>query len=78
MDKLRLHMIMLESGLRKLTASWHQNEVRLTVKIQTQHSLRGQREKLKKELLELGEDCSISIQHLKEEIAIMEEKIEGS
>ncbi|XP_033985746.1 LOW QUALITY PROTEIN: myosin-15 [Trematomus bernacchii] len=72
LGELTMDLGKLESNLRRLEASRCQNEKRLQVDSQKHQELRQQRETLKKELLELGEAFSNTIQGLKEEISTVE------
>ncbi|KAM7393671.1 hypothetical protein PAMP_020526 [Pampus punctatissimus] len=76
LSELTAHMAKLESSMRKLTASRCQFEKQLEGEIQKHHELRKQRETLKKELCELREAFSVAVQHLKEEIIVVEHKTE--
>lgn len=74
--KLMLQMAKQESVLGSLTETRCQNEGQLEGETQKHQEMRQQREALKKELCELRESFSVTIQHLKEEIATVEGKIE--
>ncbi|XP_010734190.3 coiled-coil domain-containing protein 175 [Larimichthys crocea] len=76
LGELVTHMAKLEGSLRKMTAARCQYEKQLEGEIQKHQELRQQRETLKKDLCELREAFSVTIQHLKEEIATVESKIE--
>lgn len=65
-----------ESNMQRLTASRRQFEKQLEEETQKRQEFRQQRQTLKKQLRELGEAFSLAIQHLKEEIATVEGKIE--
>ncbi|XP_033480791.1 uncharacterized protein ccdc175 [Epinephelus lanceolatus] len=69
LGELMIVMTKLESNIQKLAASRCQYETQLQGENQ-------QREMLKKEFCELGETLSVAVQHLKEEIATLEGKIE--
>ncbi len=76
LDELTVHMAKLESNLRQLTTSRRQCEKQLEEETRYHTELRQQRETLKKELCELKEALRVSLQHLKEEIATVEAKME--
>lgn len=66
----------LESSSQRLSASRCQSEGQLEMEKQKQQELRQQRETLKKERCQLREAFRDAIQHLKEEIATVEGKME--
>lgn len=76
LGKLMLQMAKQESILERLTETRCQNEGQLEGETQKHQEMRQQREALKKELCELRESFSVAVQHLKEEIATVEGKIE--
>lgn len=78
LDELTLHMAKLESEVQRLTASVCECEKQLEGETQKHQDLRQQRQTLKKELCELRETHSVVVQHLKEQIATVEGKIEES
>ncbi|KAF3851960.1 hypothetical protein F7725_005315 [Dissostichus mawsoni] len=77
LGELMMDLAKLESNLRRLEASRCQNEKQLQVDSQKHQELRQQRETLKKELLELGEVFSNTVQGLKEEISTVEREEEN-
>nr|XP_046259277.1 coiled-coil domain-containing protein 175 [Scatophagus argus] len=76
LGKLTIPMAKLQNNLQRLAASRCQCEQKLEGETQKHQGLRQQRETLNKELCELGEAFSVSVQRLKEEIATVEDKIE--
>ncbi|XP_029366359.1 rootletin [Echeneis naucrates] len=74
-EKLMADMAKLESSLQRLTASRCQLENQLQGETQKHHEMRVQRDALRKELCDQGQAFSAAIQHLKGEIATVEEKI---
>ncbi|XP_070844573.1 coiled-coil domain-containing protein 175 [Chaetodon trifascialis] len=76
LGELMIHVARLESSLQRLTVSRCQCEAQLGGGIQKHQELRQQRQTLKKELCELREAFRVAVQGLKEEIAMMEDKIE--
>lgn len=71
------HMAQLESSMGRLTASRCRCEKQLEEEIQEHRKLEEQGEMLEKELCELRESFSIAAQHLKEDIATVEVKMEA-
>ena len=78
LDELTLNMAKLESEVQRLTASLCECEEQLEGETQKHQDLRQQRQTLKKELCELRETLAVAVQHLKEQIATVEGKIEES
>ncbi|XP_071361796.1 coiled-coil domain-containing protein 175 [Trachinotus anak] len=78
LGELMTDMAKLEGNLQRLIVSRCQFEKQLEGETQKHQELREKREKLKKELHELGEAFSLNIQSLKEEIATVEGKIDES
>lgn len=78
LDELTLHVAKLESEIQRLTASLCECEKQLEGETQKHQDLRRQRQTLKKELFELRETLAVAVQHLKEQIATVEGKIEES
>ncbi|XP_042340942.1 golgin subfamily A member 6-like protein 7 [Plectropomus leopardus] len=66
----------LERSIQKLAAARGQSEKQLQGENQKHQELRQQRETLKKELRELVEAFSASVQHLKDEVATVEGKMD--
>ncbi|KAM8772877.1 uncharacterized protein ccdc175 [Acanthopagrus schlegelii] len=78
LDELTLHMARLESEVQRLKASVCECEKQLEGETQKHQDLRQQKQTLKKELCELSETHSVVVQHLKEQTATVEGKIEES
>ncbi|XP_073328409.1 uncharacterized protein ccdc175 [Pagrus major] len=76
LDELTRHMAKLASEVGRLTASLCECEKQLEGETQKHQDLKQQREALKKELCDLRETFSVAVQHLKEQIATVEGKIE--
>ncbi|KAM3623271.1 uncharacterized protein V6R79_009370 [Siganus canaliculatus] len=73
--KLTADLAKLECNLQNVTASRRQCEAQLEEETQKHQELRQQREMLQKKLQTLGEEFSIAVQRLHEEIATVESKI---
>ncbi|XP_020509344.2 coiled-coil domain-containing protein 175 [Labrus bergylta] len=76
LGELTVGVAKLESSLRRLTDSQCQYKKQLEGETQKHKDLKQERETLKKKLSELKEEFSVAIQQLKEEIAIVEGKID--
>lgn len=76
LKELMIDVAKQESNMQRTMASLCQFEKQLEEETQKHQDLRQQREMLKKQLCELEETFNLAIQHLKEEIATVEGKIE--
>ncbi|XP_029295694.1 coiled-coil domain-containing protein 175 [Cottoperca gobio] len=76
LSKILIDLAKMESNLRRLEASRSQCEKQLQGESKKHHDLRQQRETMKKELRDLREGFSAAVQRLKEDIAMVEGKIE--